>query len=150
MKTGMEWPAAGIVIVVIAAMLFLSWQDAQVTLGADQVQAVTLGKEIPGWWVSIGELGISWVVKAAIGAVLAGFGATIAAKLWGLYQARQRAKHFQNNYGYNQKQSSPRTPGEMELYRMMLYQQMLQQNGGRPPKPPQMGRFTDDDQEIFI
>lgn len=149
-KTGMESPLIVLIIVFVAVSLFISYQSAQANLAIERVKAEAIGKDLPAGWLTIGEMGVSWIVKAAIGAVLVGFGGALAIKAWGAYQQyKKQARYYPTRNATTRQPAGPRSPSETELYRMMLYQQMTQQNGGRPPKPPQIGRYDDNnDPEI--
>jgi hypothetical protein len=147
MKTGMEWPLGGLVAVLALILLGNMWSGMQVDIAANQVQASAGASTLPAPALMLGE----WIVKAVVGLVLGGLvtAGITALVVWVKKQLRPEPtwKAGPNaNWG---RERGPRAVSEAELMRMMMYQQMAAQNGGRVPARP-MVQEVDDDPAIRI
>jgi hypothetical protein len=147
MKTGMEWALLGLLLLIVLAIGLQTWNSVQVELSADQVSALAAGQQLPAGFLTLGELGVSWIVKAVIGTFVGGLGLALGYKGWEWFRKRNRQKNWQSgpNANYQRQGTAPRMPSDAELLRLAMYQQMAA-NGNRPPQV----RMTNDDEEPNI
>jgi hypothetical protein len=144
MKTGMEWPLGGLVAVLALILLGNMWSGMQVDIAANQVQASAGASTLPAPALMLGE----WIVKAVVGLVMGGLvTAGIAAlvvwvrKQWRASAAPKWAPGPNANWG---RERGPKAVSDAELMRMMMYQQMAAQNGGRMPARPMVQEVDDE------
>ena len=133
MKTGVEYPLAGLVILVFLVILWNVWSGMQVDLSVASLNATIAGTEAPAPVMMAGE----WIVKAIVGTLMSGVvvAGTTALFIWARKKWRQQnAEQGQWKSGPNAywgQQRQPKVMSESELYRLMLMQQM----GGGSGKP---------------
>lgn len=143
MKTGMELPLLGLVLVVVLVMAWTAWQNMQVDIAAAQVQATAVGGSLTTPVMLAGE----WIVKAFVGTIAGAFLMGLGGWIWvqvkkQVAPSEPRWKAGPNaNWG---REAAPRTPSETELLRLMMYQQM-RANG---QKMPTMVREEEEDVQI--
>jgi len=145
MKTGMEWPLGGLVAVLALILLGNMWSGMQVDIAATQVQASAGASTLPAPALLLGE----WIVKAVVGLVLGGLvtAGITALVVWARKQLRATSNPQKWTPGPNAswgRERGPRTVSEADLMRMMMYQQMAAQNGGRVPARPMVQEVDDD------
>ena len=151
MKTQMEYPLIGLVVLLVLVLLWNIWSGMQLDLAVASLNATIAGTATPAPMMIAGE----WIVKALVGTLLSGVviaGAT-ALIVWARKQLRlQNAEQRQWKSGPNAYWGQPRQPkvlSETELYRLMLMQQM----GGQLPAKSQQMRpsvFMEADDEPTI
>lgn len=126
MKTQMEYPLIGLIVLLFLVLLWNIWNDMQLDLAVASLNATIAGTPTPAPAMVAGE----WIVKALVGTLLSGTvvaGAT-ALIVWAKKQLRlhnTEQKKWQN--GPNAYWGQPRQSkalSEAELYRLMLMQQM--------------------------
>lgn len=149
MKTGMEYPLIGLALLLAGVLLWNAWSDMQVEIAVAAVNATIAGEAAPAPVLLAGE----WLVKALVSALVGG---TVTALVTVLIVWARRQWYAQGggwksgpNAQWARPERGPRAPSESELYRMMLMQQMAQQNGGRLVSPPRM-EVTDDEPTIRL
>jgi hypothetical protein len=123
MKTGMELPLLGMVVVVLVMALWQAWSGMQVDLSVGALNATIAGQATPEPLLIVTQ----WLATAAgvilLLALLAG--GVYAFRLWWQQRARQEKKAWKSGPNANWAQPpQPRTPSEAELMRMALLQQM--------------------------
>jgi hypothetical protein len=146
MKTGMEYPLIGLVILLALVGLWNAWSEMQVEIASASLQAMVAGESAPAPAILAGE----WIVKALVGALAGGTVTAVVAALivWARRQWTAQGGGWKAgpNAQWARPERAPRAPSESELYRMMLMQQM-QQNGGRAVSP---ARLMEPDDEPVI
>ena len=156
LKTQMEYPLIGLVVLLALVILWNIWSGMQVDLAVASLNATVAGTETPGPVLVAGQ----WVVKAIIGTVIGGFitaGAT-ALFIWARKKWRQHNLASNKwNSGPNAYWGQPRQPkvmSESELYRLMLMQQMASNKTGSGSQPsamfPTVTRMDDDEPTITL
>jgi hypothetical protein len=131
MKTQMEHPLIGLVVLLVLVLLWNIWSGMQLDMAVASLNATIAGAATPAPVMIAGE----WIIKALVGTLLSGTvvaGAT-ALIVWVRKQLRlqnQEQKKWQG--GPNAYWGQPRQPkvmSEAELYRLMLMQQMTGNQG---------------------
>lgn len=152
MKTGMEYPLLGLVVLLALVGLWNAWTGMQVEIASASLEAMAAGESAPA---APALLAGEWAVKAIVGALVGGtVTAIVTAFIW---WARRRWNKSQAGGGWKtgpnanwvRQERGPRGPSESELYRMMLMQQMAQNGGGRLVSPPRV-EDVDDEPTIRI
>lgn len=125
MKTGMEWPLLGLVVLVALGFLWNMWSGMQVDLAVAATTASAAGTTVPAPVM----IGGQWIVNAIIGTLI---GAAVTAFIAGMVVWFRKQIKIQNakpewksgpNANWGQ-QRPPKPMSEAELYRLMLMQQM--------------------------
>ena len=129
MKTGMEYPLIGLVVLVALGILWNIYSGMQLDAAVAATNAAATGATLPAA-VTIGG---QWVVNAIVSTLIGGAGTAGAAWLivWVRKQVTGQSAKKDWTPGPNAnwgQQRGPKAPSEADLYRMMLMQQM---NGGR-------------------
>lgn len=156
LKTQMEYPLIGLVVLLALVILWNIWNGMQVDLAVASLNATVAGTEAPEPVLVAGQ----WIVKAVISTVIGGFvtaGAT-ALFVWARKKWRQHNLGKQKwNSGPNAYWGQPRQPkvmSESELYRLMLMQQMASNKTGADNQPgamfPTVTRMDDDEPTITL
>ena len=149
MKTGVEYPLAGLVILVFLVILWNVWSGMQVDLSVASLNATIAGTEAPAPVMMAGE----WIVKAIVGTLMSGVvvaGATAlfiwARKKWRQQNAEQgQWKSGPYAYWGQQRQAQPRPMSEAEMMRHFLLQQMGTGTKPAPNSLPQIVEKNDDE-----
>jgi hypothetical protein len=136
MKTGMEYPLVGLVLLIGLVLLWNTWSGMQVDISAAALNATITGQAAPVGATLAGE----WIVKAIVGSVIGGAVSAFFAALvlwvrreWQKTQTPERGGRWQGGQNaYWGKQ--PRMPSEAEVMRMALLQNMV--GGGQKPAAP--------------
>lgn len=147
MKTGMEYPLIGLVILVALVMLWNAWSGMQIELAAAATNAMAAGEAVPAPVTLAG----TWLVKALVGAVIGGTVTAFvtvlivwARRQWNAGQAPQNWKS--GPYANWGRERGPKAPSEAEMMRMWMMQQMAQ--NGRP-QPPVMRMQEGEDEPVI-
>jgi hypothetical protein len=137
MKTGMEYPLIGLVILVIAIVLWNTWQSTQVDLAVAALNATAAGEVAPEPVLLAGQ----WIVKALVGTLIGGTITALVTALivwlrreWTKSQVETSKWKSGPNANWGQ-QRQAKGVSESEIYRLMLLQQMSAANGGRAALP---------------
>ena len=136
MKTGMEYPLIGVVMVVVLVGLWNAWSAMQVDLSVAALNATIAGQAAPDAMLVGGQ----WIVKAIVGTIIGG--TVTAGAIWLFTWARKeirKQKAESRKSGWKpgpgaQWERGPRPVSEAEVMRMALLRSMAGQ--GQPP--PQM------------
>ncbi|MCX6067888.1 MAG: hypothetical protein NT121_19385 [Chloroflexi bacterium] len=147
MKTGMEYPLLGLVLLVILVLLWNAWSGLQLDLSVASLNATVAGTEAPEPVLIAGQ----WIVKAIVGTLLSGVviaGAT-ALVTWLRKQWRQQNANKAKwqpgpnaNWG---RQPQPRPVSEAELMRMWMMQQLGGNSRPASGSLPQIVEKNDDE-----
>lgn len=151
MKTGMEYPLLGLVLLLAGILAWNAWQATQVDLAVAALSATTAGRELPAEATLAGE----WLVKALVSALVGGtVTALVGAGIWWL---RRQWKKLQGqpkwnpgpnaNWGQQPQPRGPRAMSEAEFYRLLLAQQMAGSGGKAPVALPRLE--VEDDEPTF-
>ncbi len=156
MKTGMEYPLIGLVVLVALGILWNIYSGMQVDLAVAATNAAAAGTALPAPAI----IGGQWVVNAIVGTLIGSAATAFFAWLlvWVRKQIRTQNAKRDWTRGPNAQwgqQRAPKMMGESELYRMMLLQQMTsgRDAGARSPLYPSIsaaGRITETDDEPTI
>jgi hypothetical protein len=137
MKTGMEYPLIGVIVVAILVSLWNIWAGMQVDFSVAALNATIAGQAAPEPVMVAGQ----WVVKAIVGTIIGG--TVTAATVWVISWARRKWRAENNPKRGNWKsgpnaqwERMPRAPSETELMRMALMRSLAGQ--GQPPPRPQI------------
>jgi cbb3-type cytochrome oxidase subunit 3 len=130
MKTGMEWPLAALLAVFLAIMAFVSWTHTQGELATARVSILAAGEQLPPVAIPLAELATGWIVNAVFGVILTGAALALAAKAWRAWKKGQGRNKWQSgpNANYQQRAPQVRPPGDSEIMRLLMYQQLMAQN----------------------
>jgi hypothetical protein len=145
MKTQVEYPLIGLVVLLVLVLLWNIWSGMQLDMAVASLNATIAGAATPAPVMIAGE----WIVKALVGTLLSGIVVASATALivWARKQLRlqnQEQKKWQG--GPNAYWGQPRQPkvmSESELYRLMLMQQMT----GSPGASAKARLMTEGDDE---
>ena len=145
MKTGMEYPLLGMVVLAVLFGIWSAWQGMQLSLSVAAVDATAIGQAVPQPVATAAE----WIVKAIVGALISGavIAGITALIVWARGQMRTQDMERGWQSGPNAKWA--RVPGqekpmsEAALMRMMLMRQMGMEPRGRRGSP----RAVEDDNE---
>jgi hypothetical protein len=147
MKTGMEYPLIGLVILVALVVLWNAWSGMQLDLSVAALNATVAGTETPEPVLIAGQ----WLVKALVGTVLSGAviaGATAliawARKQWRTHQMDQRKWQPGPNANWG-RQPQPKPVSEAELMRMWMMQQLGGNSRPASSSLPQIVEKNDDE-----
>lgn len=148
LKTQMEYPLLGLVVLVILVILWDIWSGMQVDLAVASLNATMAGTTAPEPVLIAGQ----WIVKAILGTLLGGAVTASATALWIWARKKwrqQNAEQRQWKSGPNANWGQPRQPkvmSEAELYRLMLMQQMGGQLpvSSQPIRPPMLVEAEDE------
>jgi len=153
MKTGMEWPLAGLALLLVVVLAWNAWQSIQVDLAVATLSATTAGRELPAEATVAGE----WLTKAILNTLIgSGVTALAGAAFWWLRRQWKTMQTQPSGWapGPNARWSqapqprAPRAMSEAEFYRMLLAQKMTGNAVG--PQSMMMPRLeTDDDEPTF-
>jgi hypothetical protein len=126
MKTGMEWPLVGMVVMLALIVIWNTWSGMQVDLAVARLEATAAGQVVP----EAALIGGEWITKAVIGTLIGGMvtagitaGMVWARREWRKAQGQKRWKSGPNAK-WGQQPSQPREMSEAQFYRMMLARQM--------------------------
>lgn len=153
MKTGMEWPLAGLALLLVVVLAWNAWQSIQVDLAVATLSATTAGNELPAEATMAGE----WLTKAIVNALIGGSVTALAGaaflwlrRQWKSMQAQPSGWAPGPNARWSQvpPARAPRAMSEAEFYRMLLAQKMTGNTVGQ--QTVMMPRLeTDDDEPTF-
>jgi hypothetical protein len=147
MKTGVEYPLMGLVVLVALVILWNIWSGMQVDLSVASLNATIAGTEAPAPVMMAGE----WIVKAIVGTLMSGVVVASATALfiWARKKWRQQnAGQGQWKSGPNAYWGQPRQPKVMSEAEMMRHFMLQQMTGGTKPAPnslPQIVEKNDDE-----
>jgi len=155
MKTGMEWPLIGLFALLAALLGYSVWSGQQVNIASARVQALAAGQVLPVRnALGLSELALSLLVKIALGTFLAGAGAASAVKVWGYFQRRNQERSWRPgpNANYQQRQPQLKTPSELDLLRLSMYNNLAAQSRPSLPAPKRIskGSENEDTDEIHF
>jgi len=151
MKTGMEWPLLGVLVVAVLVGLWNAWSGLQVDLSAGSVNALAASQAAPDPVVVAG----GWVVKAIIGTLIGGTVTAGAAALfvWVRGQMRKQATEQKQwkagpnaNWGH---QAQPKPLSDADLMRYMMMQQMGGFGERGSPRRTTLTRLEEDDDQTI-
>jgi hypothetical protein len=156
MKTGMEYPLIGLIVLVALVVLWNAWSGMQLDLSVAALNATVAGTETPAPVLIVGQ----WLVKAIVGTVVSGVviaGVTTliawTRKQWRTHQTDQR-KWQPGPNAYWGRQTQPKPIGEAELMRMWMMQQMTGNKTGAGNQSgamfPTITRMDDDEPTITL
>lgn len=146
MKTGMEYPLIGLVVLVALVILWNAWSGLQVDLSVASLNATIAGIEAPAPVLVAGQ----WIVKALIGTLLSGMviaGATALITLVRKQWRQQNAETAKWQPGPNAswgRQAQPKPVSEAALLRVWMMQQL--QGNGNVRTPLNIARTDDPDE----
>ena len=147
MKTGMELPLFGLIVLTILVLLWNTWSGLQLDLSVAALNATMAGTETLEPVLIAGQ----WIVKAVVGTLLSGAvvaGATAliawARKQWRTHQMDQRKWQSGPNAHWG-RQPQPKPVSEAELMRIWMMQQLGGNSKPAPGSLPQIVEKNNDE-----